>query len=125
VETVATFCHGIHTGLNLGTTAEHGYVAEGLHSNDGTVHGKVFKDNLASFASGVSGAVSPDVKFLLFACSTAGSEGFEKHIGQVGSDKSAAKELGKEETTGEGSLASRLQQELATATRDHRASTAT
>ncbi len=116
VETVATFCHGIHWGLDISTTQEKGYVTKGLHSIDRTAHGKVFKDNLASFASGVSGAVSADVKFLLFACSTAGSEGFEHYMGPTGSDTSAAKELGKEETTGKGSLASRLQQELATAT---------
>lgn len=108
VETVATFCHGIHRGLDISTTQERGYVTAGLHAYDGTVHGKVFKDNLASFASGVSGAVLADVKFLIFACSAAGSEGFEKWMGPVDTDTNAAKELGKEETTGEGSLASRL-----------------
>ena len=125
VETVATFCHGIHWGLDISTTQERGYVTEGLHSIDHTAHGKVFKDNLASFASGVSGAVSADVKFLLFACSTAGSEGFEHYIGPTGSDTSAAEELGKEETTGAGSLASRLQQELTLLPGDHRAYMAT
>lgn len=82
VATLATFAHGIHQGVNLGTTPEAKYASEGLHINT-TQDGKEYQSNVESFAKGLRGAVTPDIKVLIFACSTAGSPkpgtGFEHY----------------------------------------------
>jgi hypothetical protein len=117
VGTLATFCHGIHRGLNLSHVQEGGYanyVTQGLHNVDATVGGKLYRSNIESYVRGLSTAVSGDVRFLLFACNTAGSQDFDKQnikkiiTHEETTDAAAQKELEAERKTGGGSLAEDL-----------------
>ena len=89
VATLATFAHGIHEGVNLGTAPESKYASQGLHINT-TQDGKTYQSNVESFVKGLKGAVIPDIKVLIFACSTAGSPkpgtGFEHYAELSGPD---------------------------------------
>jgi hypothetical protein len=114
VGTLATFCHGMHYGLNLSHTQESGYVTEGLHNIDKTIGGKEYRSNIESYVRGLKSAVSGDVRFLLFACNTAGSQNFpgqniEKIIKhEETSDPKTQAEIEAERQTGKGSLAEDL-----------------
>ena len=85
VGSIATFCHGHpkHRALDLGHAQEE-YWATGLLSMNQSAAGSAFKANLQSFVQGLSGAVSPDLKFMMFSCNVGGSPGYSTSTALAG-----------------------------------------
>jgi hypothetical protein len=86
IGSLATFCHGHpkHQALDLSHSPEAGYWSEGVHSIDQSNDPDAFKANVESFVQGLSGAISPNIKVLMFSCSVAGSPDFEHYAKPAG-----------------------------------------